>query len=202
MGIRNRQKSKGGSQDGSQILCRVRGKKARRARLFAFAGYAASASAVFSSCSMERICSRSSGLSWWPCTVVAWSTAKFRTSSSVPEIRMEQDFSVGKRRQSITLRFSTIVPPCRNARIIGSPWSGLQSLSGGWDHALAGWPTCGFLHGMVAPPVELRDGRSIPLTFPLIEPAPSARLLHLCGFAFFKLGPGAAVTGHLLTEAI
>src|SRR5438552_4026031 len=39
---------------------------------------------------------------------------------------------------------------------------------------LAGWPTCGFLHGMVAPPVELRDGRSIPLTFPFIEPAPSA----------------------------
>src|SRR5207245_572017 len=29
-----------------------------------------------------------------------------------------------------------------NARIIGSPWSGLQSLSGGWDHAswLAGPP--------------------------------------------------------------
>src|SRR5437879_2203133 len=40
---------------------------------------------------------------------------------------------------------------------------------------LAGWTTSGFLHhGMVAPPVELRDGRSIPLTFPFIAPAPSA----------------------------
>jgi hypothetical protein len=30
----------------------------------------------------------------------------------------------------------------------------------------------------------------------------SARSLHLSSFTFFELGPGAAVTGHLLTEAI
>src|SRR5438309_5000047 len=60
---------------------------------------------------MERICSRSSGVSWWPCTVLAWSTARSRTSSSVPEMTMEQGFSAGKRRQSMTLRVSAIVPP-------------------------------------------------------------------------------------------
>ena len=46
-------------------------------------GYAAVES---SSWSMERICSRSSGVSWCPCTVFACRTASSRTSSSAPEM--------------------------------------------------------------------------------------------------------------------
>jgi hypothetical protein len=38
-------------------------------------------------------------LSSWPCTVVAWRTARPRTSSSVPEITIDQGFSAGNRRQ-------------------------------------------------------------------------------------------------------
>src|SRR6266853_2352932 len=88
------------------------GKKARGSAPFLLVccGYAAVASSS-SSWSMERICSRSSGVSWWPCTVFACRTASSRTSSSVPEMTIEQDFSDGKRRQSITLRCSAIVPP-------------------------------------------------------------------------------------------
>jgi len=59
----------------------------------------------------HRIWSRSSGLSSWPCTVLACRTVRSRTSPSVPEMTIEQGFSVGKRQQSITLRFSAIVPP-------------------------------------------------------------------------------------------
>ncbi len=82
-------------------------------RLFLIIGassYAAS-DVASSSWSMERIWSRSSGLSSWPCTVLACRTARSRASPSVPEMTIEQGFSVGKRRQSITLRFSAIVPP-------------------------------------------------------------------------------------------
>src|SRR6202049_2161662 len=97
---------------GSRILRSCDGEKARwRARLLLVChGYAAVAVAS-SSWSMERICSRSSGVSWWPCTVFACRTASSRTSSSVPEMTIEQNFSDGKRRQSITLRCSAIVPP-------------------------------------------------------------------------------------------
>jgi hypothetical protein len=89
-------------------------KKGARERAVWFAlpvGYAAAVAGASSSRSMERICSRSSGVSWCPCTVLACRTASSRTSSSVPEITIEQGFSAGKRRQSITLRFSAIIPP-------------------------------------------------------------------------------------------
>src|SRR6202521_1569038 len=88
------------------------GKRRAEARLWLICyRYAAVAS---SSWSMERICSRSSDVSWWPCTVFACRTARSRTSSSVPEMTIEQDFSDGKRRQSTTLRCSAIVPPWKH----------------------------------------------------------------------------------------
>src|SRR5207247_6321495 len=94
------------------VPAEMKGKRrAEHAFRLRFVRYAASAVAASSSWSMERICSRSSGVSWWPCTVLAWSTARSRTSSSVPEMTMEQGFSAGKRRQSMTLRVSAIVPP-------------------------------------------------------------------------------------------
>jgi hypothetical protein len=63
-------------------------------------GTQASAAGV-SSLSAALSCSRSSGVSWWPCAVTACVTAAWRMCSSLPDIARSQLLSLGISRQSM-----------------------------------------------------------------------------------------------------